>query len=123
MKSVKLFTYFLLIFLVHTGCKREFMEIRTGNVTKVLATTVHISGYLNSAGEGIKKYGHCISVNPDPTLSDIKTEFSSTIGTGEFTSVLYNLEPGTTYHARGYITSGDIVVYGNEITFTTESAP
>lgn len=122
MKSKKLFLYFISLFLiVQASCKRDIMQVATGNVSKVLATTVYISGHLASAGEGIKKYGHCISVNPDPTTSDIKTEFCSTIGTGEFTSVLYNLEPGTKYYARGYITSGNVLVYGNEITFTTEN--
>jgi len=121
MKSEKLSLCFLLIILLlQVSCKREIMQVATGNVSKVLSTTVYISGHLISAGEGIKRYGHCISVNPDPTISDIKTEFYSTIGTGEFTSVLYNLEPGTKYYARGYITSGNDLVYGNEITFTTE---
>lgn len=96
------------------------MVIQTGNVTEVLSTTVQITGYLDSAGEGIKKYGHCISLNPDPLITDIKTEFWSTIGTGEFRSVLYNLQPGTTYYARGYISSGSEVVYGSEISFTTK---
>ncbi len=121
MKSKKIFLFLLLTFLLLQGsCERDIMQVATGNVSKVLSTTVYISGHLMSAGEGIKRYGHCISLNPDPTTSDIKTEFRSTIGTGEFTSVLYNLEPGTKYYARGYITSGNVLVYGNEITFTTE---
>lgn len=120
MKSVKLFLFCISVCLLsQAGCKIEIMQVQTGNVSKILSTTVHISGYLNSAGEGIKKYGHCLSVNPYPTLSDIKTEFCSTIGTGEFTSVLYNLEPETKYFARAYITSGNEMVYGSEITFTT----
>lgn len=121
MKSKKLFVFLtLLCFLMQAGCERQIMEVATGKVTKVLSTTVYINGQLHSAGEGIKKYGHCISVSPDPTITDIRTEFCSTIGTGEFTSVLYNLEAGTKYYARGYITSGNELVYGNEITFVTE---
>jgi len=121
MKSRKLFLFLLLTCLLLQGsCETDIMQVATGNVSKVLSTTVYISGHLMSAGEGIKKYGHCISVYPGPTISDIKTEFCSTIGTGEFTSVLYGLEQGTQYYARGYITSGNDLVYGNEITFTTE---
>lgn len=105
--------------LMTTSCKKDIMQIETGRVTDVLSTTVYISGYINSAGEGIKRYGHCISPDPDPCLSDITSEFSSTIGTGEFTSVIYNLQPGTQYFARGYITSGNVVIYGKEISFLT----
>lgn len=120
MKSDKLFFFCISVCLLfHTGCSREIMQVQTGTVSEVLTTTVYISGYLNSAGEGIKKYGHCISLNPDPVISDYKTEFCSTIGTGEFTSILYNLNPETKYYARAYISSGNTLVYGSEITFTT----
>lgn len=119
MKLPKFLIVLLMILLFHMGCKRDLMQVQTGNISTLLSTTVHITGYLNSAGEGIKTYGHCISLTPGPTLSDIRSEFVSTIGTGEFTSILYNLEPETTYFARAYITSGNELVYGSEITFTT----
>lgn len=116
----KVFAYLLLAcLLLQASCEREIMQVQTGDVSKVQSTTVFISGYLNSAGEGIKKYGHCISVNPSPVISDIKTEFCTTIGTGEFTSILYNLEQETKYYARAYITSGNTIVYGSEISFMT----
>lgn len=119
MKTNKILICISVCLIIQAGCEREIMQVQTGNVSKIQSTTVYISGYLNSAGEGIKKYGHCLSVNPGPTLSGIKTEFCSTIGTGEFTSVLYNLEPETKYYARAYITLGIDVVYGSEISFTT----
>lgn len=119
MRSKVFALVFLVCAILQVNCEREIMQVRTGDVTKVLSTTVCISGYLDSAGEGIKKYGHCISVNPSPVISDIKTEFCSTIGTGEFTSILYNLEPETKYYARAYITSGNTIVYGSEISFMT----
>lgn len=118
MKSAGLFSI-LIICLLHAGCKKESMVIETGSVTEIIATTVSITGYIDSAGEGIKRYGHCISKEPAPEITDLTTDFISTIGTGEFTSVLYNLQAGTTYFARGYISTGSTVVYGSEITFTT----
>ena len=95
------------------------MQIATGNVSNVLSTTANISGYINSAGEGIKKYGHCCAKTPNPTILDLKTEFGTTIGIGEFTSFLFGLEPGIKYYARAYVSSGTKVMYGNEISFTT----
>lgn len=119
MKLLKILICLSMILLFHMGCKRDVMQVQTGNVSTLLSTTVYITGYLNSAGEGIKTYGHCMSLTPGPTLSDIRSEFVSTIGTGEFTSIMYNLEPKTTYFARAYITSGNDLVFGSEITFTT----
>lgn len=119
MKSAGFFSILFTCLILTAGCRSESMFIETGNVSEILSTTVHITGYLDCKGEGIKKYGHCISMDPDPEISDITTEFVSTIGTGEFTSVLYNLQPGTMYYARGYISTGSTVVYGNEINFTT----
>jgi hypothetical protein len=121
MKNCKLLLCFLvLFFLFQTACKKEIMQVATGNVSDVLSTTAYISGFVYSAGDGIKKYGHCCAKNPNPTILDIKTEFGSAIGLGEFKSFLYGLEPGTKYYARAYINSGNAVLYGGEITFTTQ---
>lgn len=121
MKIKKLFRYLLLLLMLsHLSCKKEMMEVATGNVSGITPTTAYVSGYIMSAGEGIKKYGHCFSRNTDPTILDNKTEFGSTIGVGEFTSFLYGLDPGVTYYTRAYISSGNMTVYGEEIRFTTE---
>lgn len=114
-------SFFVMCFLLQTGCEKETMQIVTGNVSNVLSTTANISGFISSAGEGIKKYGHCCAKSPNPTILDIKTEFGTTIGTGEFTSFLYGLEPGLKYYARAYVSSGSKVRYGNEISFTTSA--
>jgi hypothetical protein len=106
-------------FLFQTGCKKETVLVVTGTVSNVLSTTANISGFINTAGEGIKKYGHCCAKSPNPTILDIKSEFGTTIGLGEFTSFLYGLEPGTKYYAKAYVTSGSTVMYGSEISFTT----
>jgi hypothetical protein len=120
--KIKLSLCFLVIcFLFQTGCEKETMQIATGNVSNVLSTTANITGFINSAGEGIKKYGHCCAKSPNPTILDLKTEFGTTIGMGEFTSFLYGLEPGMKYYARAYVSSGNNVTYGNEISFATSA--
>ena len=43
-------------------------------------------------------------------------------GTGEFSSSFTQLEPGTTYYVRAYVTNIEGAAYGEEISFTTNSS-
>lgn len=101
------------------SCKKDEILIATGIVSEVYSSTAYVTGYFSSSGEGIKKYGHCLSTDSVPTILNMKTEYGSTIGMGEFTSVFYMLERETQYHVRAYILSGNTILYGNEITFMT----
>ena len=64
----------------------------------------------------ILERGVCWSTSPNPTLDDAHTTDGS--GSGDFTSTLTGLAPGTTYYVRAYATSIG-TTYGNEVTFTT----
>jgi hypothetical protein len=98
------------------------LKVETGEVTDILPTTARITGYILSGGDGIKKYGHCYGKIPDPKISGTKTQFTLTIGTGRYTSFLQNLEPGTQYYVKSYISRDNITEYGAEINFTTVAA-
>lgn len=98
------------------------LKVETGEVSDILPTTARITGYILSGGDGIKKYGHCFAKNPDPQISGTKTEFTMTIGSGRYTSFLQNLEPGTQYYVKSYISRDNITEYGAEINFTTASS-
>ena len=123
MKNSRLSTYLLLsiLFLLQT-CEMNDLKVETGEVSDILPTTARITGYILSAGDGIKKYGHCYAKNPDPQISGTKTEFAMTIGSGRYTSFLQDLEPGTKYYVKSYINRDNITEYGAEINFTTASA-
>ena len=101
------------------SCESGFADVETGDITAIHATTADIAGQILSVGDGIKRYGHCYSRTNDPTISDEHTVFSVAIGTGTYLSHIINLEPGTMYYARAYATSGNITVYGREVSFTT----
>ena len=123
MKYSRPVTYLLLYFLSFLpGCEMNDLKVETGEVTDILPTTARITGYILSAGDGIKRYGHCYGKTPDPQISGTKTEFILTIGSGRYTSFLQNLEPGTQYYVKSYISRDNITEYGAEINFTTVSA-
>jgi hypothetical protein len=74
----------------------------------------------NDGGAAITARGVCWSTSANPTVADSKT--TNGTGTGSFTSSLTNLSPNTEYHLRAYATNSKGTAYGNEVTFTTESA-
>lgn len=109
--------FVLCLFLLR--CESSEMRITTGEVSDILSSSVKITGYIISAGEGIKRYGHCYSTKPGPLITDQKTESVSVIGEGMFSSFIQGLEPGTKYYVRAYITMGSKTEYGDEVSFTT----
>jgi uncharacterized protein (TIGR02145 family) len=95
--------------------------ITTNTPTSIGIDSVVIGGdILNDGGSSIVLRGVCYSTTPSPNMGNPRTEEGS--GIGSFTSTLRNLSPSTTYYARSYAkNSNGVVVYGNEVIFTTGS--
>jgi uncharacterized protein (TIGR02145 family) len=119
----KLFFLFfiLLCFIVLTTCKKleKAMFVITGKVTDVLANSAEASGQVIDMGEGATQYGHCYAKTPNVTVDGSKTQLGVPTGIGSFTSQLTNLEAGTQYYIKAYISNGNETVYGKEIYFNT----
>ena len=56
-----------------------------------------------------------------PTTADSKTEEGAASATGAFTSSMTDLSPNTPYYVRAYATNTADTVYGDTVTFTTDS--
>jgi uncharacterized protein (TIGR02145 family) len=84
--------------------------------------TVVIGGDIsNDGGSSIVLRGICYSTSPNPNMGNQRTEDGS--GIGSFNTVLRGLNPSTTYYARSYAkNSNGVVVYGNEVSFTTSAS-
>jgi uncharacterized protein (TIGR02145 family) len=93
--------------------------ITTSTPTSIGIDSVVIGGdILNDGGSSIVLRGVCFSTTPNPNMGNLRTEEGS--GIGSFTSTLRNLSPSTTYYARSYAkNSQGVVVYGNEVSFST----
>jgi uncharacterized protein (TIGR02145 family) len=109
--------------LAFTQCdKIKDPEIDTGIVLEVFYTSAYIEGKIINAGSGISDYGHCWSTEVNPTLQlTSKTTFGSIKHeTGNFTSELRDLTPGTKYHVRAYaINRNEEVQYGDHLELVT----
>ena len=90
-------------------------------VTSITKNTAKSGGNITSdGGATVTARGVCWSTNETPTIADNKTTDGS--GTGEFSSNLSGLTPGTTYYVRAYATNSNGTGYGNAISFKTEIA-
>ena len=96
--------------------------ITTSSPTSVGVDTVVIGGDISSdGGSSIVLRGICYSISPNPNMGNQRTEDGS--GIGSFNTILRGLISSTTYYARSYAkNSNGVVVYGNEVSFTTTAS-
>jgi uncharacterized protein (TIGR02145 family) len=96
--------------------------ITTSSPSSVGVDTVVIGGDVsNDGGSSIVLRGICYSTSPNPNMGNERTENGS--GIGSYNSVLRGLISSTTYFARSYAkNSSGVVVYGNEVSFTTSAS-
>ncbi len=125
-KNVKRLVYLLFLFLCLlfiASCKKleKFMMVSTGEVTNILTNSAEVSGEIIDVGEGVIQHGHCFGKTPDVSVTSPKTELGSPGEAGTFSSHLTNLEPGTKYYIKAYISDVNGTKYGNEISFSTPS--
>jgi len=124
MKNNKLIIFYLLtgLIILNTCRKQEKeMMVATEGVTNILRNSANVSGVVIDLGNGAIQHGHCYATAPDVTIDSSKTQLGSPSDTGAFTSQLTNLEAGTIYYIKAYMSDGSEPVYGKEISFSTMS--
>jgi hypothetical protein len=105
-----------------TKLKKE-MLVSTGEITNLLANTADATGQIIDLGDGAIQYGHCWAKTTNVDIAVYtKSELGTPTGAGGFTSQLTNLEAGTKYYIKAYLSDGVTTVYGKEISFTTTAS-
>jgi uncharacterized protein (TIGR02145 family) len=105
--------------LILTGCHEDKVpDVSTNSALIITPTSSLIGGkIINSGSSSISDCGLCWSTDPGPTIAD---NFSSANNrSGNFSSVLTNLEESTKYYARAYASNNAGTAYGSELIFTT----
>lgn len=96
--------------------------VNTLQVTNITSTTATGGGNVtNDGGATVTERGICWSTNHNPTVND--EHASNDTGLGEFTVVMADLTPGTTYYVRAYAENSQGVSYGMEVSFVTVANP
>ena len=113
--------FLLPIFFILTTCKKieKVMMVTTGEATNILTNSADVTGQIVDLGEGATQYGHCYSKTSNITIADSKIQLGKPTGTISFTSHLTNLEAGTKYYVKAYISKDGVTKYGDVINLTT----
>ena len=100
----------------------QLPTVTTTEITGVATSGATSGGNITSDGNAtITARGVCWSLTDTPTIDDTKTTDGT--GTGEFTSSIAGLEPGTTYYVRAYATNQAGTSYGSALQLTTMTTP
>ncbi|ALC15307.1 hypothetical protein DSOUD_0516 [Desulfuromonas soudanensis] len=81
------------------------------------ATAISGGDITDDGGMSILGRGLCLSLSPDPTLTD--SCVSEGVGAGNYIALMTGLTSNTLYHVRAYATNDLGTSYGNDLTFTT----
>jgi len=109
-------TLFLVSFTSAISSGQSNVSVSTGNITMINSTWA--SCFVGVNGSPVSEKGACCWTKPAPTISQKKF-----LANSQNAVKLTGLAPGTKYWVRGYAKSGNIIVYGNEMSFTTTEAP
>ena len=96
----------------------ESASLTTLDATKITSVNAESGGNISSdGGAPITQRGVCWSIDENPTTTNNKTSDGS--GTGNYISILDNLQPNTKYYLRAYAINKVGTSYGNQVSFTT----
>jgi|GEM_PF-2140373 Fibrobacter succinogenes major domain (Fib_succ_major). len=94
-------------------------QVQTLEVSNVTTQSALAKGVVTNNGNlPLQSRGFCWSRLPNPTVNDAHVNVPG--GVGEFTATLTGLEPAITYYVRAYASNSQGLVYGAELSFTTE---
>ncbi len=94
--------------------------ITTSDVTAISYTSAVCGGDITSDGNAeVTERGICYATTAQPTTKDSVIVCGS--GTGAFSTVLPNLQDGTTYYVRAFATNEKGTAYGEQKTFATSA--
>lgn len=94
--------------------------VTTKDITDIHPLSATSGGVVTSDnGFNVTARGICWSVVQNPTIDDYHTANGS--GTGEYNSLMENLQNSTTYHVRAYATNANGTAYGEDKSYTTTS--
>ncbi|MDB0027360.1 hypothetical protein N9D80_02240 [Flavobacteriales bacterium] len=99
------------------------LELTTGSTQEIRTFSCEVQGTITTNEfNGVDNYGHCWSLQNNPTINDASTSFGAYKGKKSFISNLNNLAVNTSYYVRAYAKVNDTILYAKNISIETEWA-
>ena len=96
------------------------LMITTGTVQEVSTFSCKVQGTITTNKfNGVDNYGHCWSLQNNPTINNGSTSFGKFKGKKLFVSDINNLAVNTSYYVRAYAKVNDTILYGENIKIET----
>lgn len=111
-----------LALMLTVACKKEkkvsLPVVETGSVYNITKHSAQVNiRVTDEGGATVTAVGACWSENINPDLSSNVSNVGQ--GTGDFISILNDLDSNTTYYVRAYATNSAGTAYGINMMFTT----
>lgn len=125
MKKFRLLAFGLSALILGSGCSSEddgpSLPDLSGTKVKYIAenSITVTSSILAENDDDVTTRGACWGTASQPTIEDDYVRSDSY--DLDFTTVIEDLEAGTTYYVRAYVKNGDAATYGEEVMVTTTS--
>ena len=101
----------------------QLASVATAEITEITSTSAKSGGNVtDDGGADITSRGVVWDTEQHPTLEDNEGFTEDGTGTGEFTSELTDLAPGTNYYVRAYVTNSEGTSYGSQLSFPTDAS-
>lgn len=94
------------------------VSITTSSVTNIGQTSATGGGIVSGATTSVQR-GIVIGLSSGPIVNGVNRIFDGGTGNGAFSVNMTGLMAGTTYHARAYVQGPIGLIYGNDVSFTT----
>lgn len=125
-------TFLILIGLLTllSGCKepefpQNFPIVFTKNIERINPDGAEFVGSIESLGsdQDVLQYGFVWSDQGMPTLSSMHSFITDTIKKGKFSlTITRDLEDGKVYYVRAFIQTNNLIIYGNQVAFTSQGS-
>jgi len=121
----------LIILFAFYSCELELeranpldnLELTTGSAQEIGTFSCEVQGTITTNEfNGVDNYGHCWSLQNNPTINDASTSFGTYKGKKSFISNINNLAVNTSYYVRAYAKVNDTILYAENISIETEWA-
>lgn len=98
----------------------QLPTVITGDISIISATSIQIKGFVaDDGGASVTERGFCLSQNPLIFITNQNIICGT--GTGDFSTTIKSLKPGTTYYVKAYAINSAGTAYGETKQFTTST--